>query len=398
MVSEIAVIKSEAQHRDYLSEIERLIALDPELSSPEGKRLEVLALLVETYEKERFRIPSPSPIDAILFRLEQKGLQQKDLVPILGSKSRVSEVLSGKRRLTIPMMRKLSAHLEIPASILIGEPQEQAEQFDVAPPLGLVREIVKRGWVNGGKVTAKNAREFVTQLFQKVGIPNIGTAYLKGSAGMTGPLNLYAIHLWIARVLVRSREQASVRGKFQKEGIGEETLCELVRLSWFDKGPLLACEYLSKLGITVVVEAHLPGSGLDGAAVMDTDGMPVIGLTLRHDRLDNFWFTLLHECVHVIKHLKKPGETFVDDTEKPYDTDEKEIEANRLARDSLIPQEVWRRSDANRLKSVDSIMSLAEELKIHPAIVAGRIRRETGNYKLFSSLVGYSTVSKLLSE
>ncbi len=113
--SKLSVIKTDAQYREYLSEIEQLIALDPEPSSPEGKHLELLALLVETYEKERYRIPLPNPIDAILFRLEQKGLQQKDLVPIIGSKGRVSEVLSGKRRLTIPMVRKLSAQLEIPA-------------------------------------------------------------------------------------------------------------------------------------------------------------------------------------------------------------------------------------------------------------------------------------------
>jgi len=131
--------------------------------------------------------------------------------------------------------------------------------------------------------------------------------------------------------------------------------------------------------------------------VLDVDGTPVIGLTLRHDRLDNFWFTLLHECVHIIKHLHAPGETFVDDTERSFDTDEKEIEANRMARDSLIPQEAWRRSDANRLKTAEAINALAAELKIHPAIVAGRIRREAGNYKLFSALVGHRAVKKVLN-
>ena len=398
MLSELAVIKTASQYQDYLSEIGQLAALDPDPASPEGKRLELLALLVETYEKERYRIPLPNPVDAILFRLEQRGLQQKDLIPLIGSKSRVSEVLSGKRRLTIPMVRRLSAHLEIPASVLIGEPQAEPQQLDSEPPLRLVREIVKRGWVDGGRVTAKNAQEFVARLLKKVGVLDVGRAYLRGSvhAGIAGPINLYAIRLWIARVLIKSREQANVKGKFRRDEFGEEALRQLAKLSCFATGPSLAREYLLKYGIVMVVEDHLPGTGLDGAAVLDTDGTPVIGLTLRHNRLDNFWFTLLHECAHIIKHLQKPGETFVDDTEGSFDSDAKEIEANRLARDTLIPQDVWRRRDASRLKTIEAITTLSQELKIHPAIVAGRLRRESGNYKLFSSLVGYGEVRKAL--
>jgi len=398
-IFEPTVIKTDVQYREYVSEVGQLMALDPEPTSPEGKRLELLALLVETYEKEHYRIPPPNPVDAIMFRLEQQGLQQKDLVALIGSKGRVSEVLSGKRRLTVPMVRNLSVHLDIPASVLVGEPRPRHKLLEAEPPLAVVREIVKRGWVEGGKVTAKNASEFVEQLLHKVGASEPRPAYLRSSihAGIAGHVNLYAIKLWIAEVVIRSREQDGKRGLFKREGFSTETLGELARLSWFANGPKLAVEYLSKLGIAVVWEPHLPGTRLDGAAVLDRDGTPVIGLTLRHDRLDNFWFTLLHECAHIIKHLHTLGETFVDDTERPFDTDEKEIEANRLARDSLIPQEAWRHTDANRLKTPEAINALAADLKIHPAIVAGRIRRETGNYKLFSSIVGNRAVRKLLN-
>lgn len=399
MFSELSVIKSDAQYRAYLGEIGRLMALDPEPTSSEGRRLELLALVVETYEKERYRIPLPNPVDAILFCLEQKGLQQKDLVPLIGSKSRVSEVLSGKRRLTLKMVRNLSAHLDISAAVLIEEPQPKHKLLEAEAPLAVVREIVKRGWVAGGRVTAKNAKDFVAQLLGKVGMQEPEPAYLRGSihASIAGQVNLYAINLWIARVLIRSREQDVKRGSFNRETFGTQTLGDLARLSWFANGPKLAVEYLSKLGIAVVWESHLPGTRLDGAAVLDLDGTPVIGLTLRHDRLDNFWFTLLHECVHIIKHLHTPGERFVDDIEQSFETDEKEIEANRLARDALIPQEAWRHSDASRLKTVEAINTLATSLKIHPAIVAGRIRRETGNYKLFASLVGHREVKKVLN-
>jgi len=399
MLSEITVIKDESQYRNYLSEIEQLVVLDPEVSSPEGKRLELLALLVESYEKERYKIPLPNPVDAILFRLEQQGLQQKDLVPLIGSKGRVSEVLSGKRRLTVPMVRNLSVHLGIPAAVLVGEPQPEGKQLDIDPPLPLVREIVKRGWVSGGRVTPKNAKEFVARLFEMVGTREIGPAYLRSSirAGITGHVNLYAIRLWIARVLIKSREHTQGKAKFQRDAFGDEEMRQLVRLSTFETGPALAHEYLLKHGIILVVEPHLSGTRLDGAAVLDADGTPVIGMTLRHNRLDNFWYTLLHECAHIVKHLTKPNEMFVDDIEGGHDTDVQEIEANRIARDLLIPQEDWRHSDANRLKTTEAIVALAEKLKIHTAIVAGRIRRETGNYKLFSSLVGYGEPKRVLN-
>lgn len=400
MISELSVIKSDDQYRDYVSEIESLIGQDPASSSHEGRRLELLAFLVEAYEKERYRIPLPNPVDAVLFRLEQKGLRQQDLVPILGSKSRVSEILSGKRRLTIPMIRALSSFLEIPVESLIGDDAgPTADLKDENPPLDLVREIVKRGWVANSKVTTSSAKELVGQLFQKLGTANLAPSYLRSSLHpslLKSSKNIYAIRLWLARVVLKSREGAELRAPFNRESLTEDFLSELVRLSWFDDGPRLATEYLAKHGVAVVVEGHLPGTGLDGAATIDVDGTPVIGLTLRHDRLDNFWFTLLHECAHVVHHLRHPGETFVDDTEQPFDNDEKEVEANKVARDSLIPPGAWRRSEASRIKSIEAANSLAKELRISPAIVAGRIRRESGNYRVLSSIVGYGHVGKAL--
>lgn len=395
MFSEISVIKGESQYREYLGEIGSLASLDPDPSSPEGKRLELLTLLVEFYEKDRYRIPLPDPVDAILFRLEQMGLEKKDLAPILGSKSRVSEVLAGKRRLTIPMVRNLSAHLGIPVSALIAESNSEVRQDETSAPIAAVREIVKRGWVHGTRVTQKNASEIAAQLFAKLGVSPTAPSYLRSSlrSAVAGPMDLYAVRLWTARVVLKSREGKRGRPQFVRESFNESALRELARLSWYKDGPALAREHLSKLGIALVFEDHLPGTRLDGAATLDNDGTPIIGMTLRHDRLDNFWFTLLHECAHVILHLHSPGDTFIDDTEKSFDVDEHEIEANRFARDCLIPQEVWRNSDANRLKTPESILELAEALKISPAIVAGRIRKETGNYKLFSSLVGHGRVT-----
>jgi HTH-type transcriptional regulator/antitoxin HigA len=89
--------------------------------SEEADRLEVLAILVEAYERRHYPVAAPSPVEAIKFRLEQTGLSRKDLEPMIGSRARVSEVLGGKRRLTLAMIRRLSKGLGIPAALLVGE-------------------------------------------------------------------------------------------------------------------------------------------------------------------------------------------------------------------------------------------------------------------------------------
>src|SRR5690606_14457409 len=92
---------------------------------------------------------------------------------------------------------------------------------------------------------------------------------------------------------------------YKPETVTVDFLRTLARFSYLDSGPLLAKEFLNKNGIHLVCEAHLPKTHLDGAALRLPDGSPVVALTLRYDRLDNFWFTLFHELAHVGLHLYK---------------------------------------------------------------------------------------------
>jgi HTH-type transcriptional regulator/antitoxin HigA len=115
------LIKTDEEYRQALSETERLIALDPAPGTRKADRLDLLAMLVEAYEKEKFPVDLPGPVEAIKFRMEEQGLRQKDLVPYFGTKSRVSEVLSGKRALTMKMARALHEGLGIPAAVLLQE-------------------------------------------------------------------------------------------------------------------------------------------------------------------------------------------------------------------------------------------------------------------------------------
>src|SRR6266851_4172737 len=120
-VGVIRVIKTEAEYRAALSAIESLIDLDPSPGTDEANRLELLTLLVEDYESRIVPTTLPDPIEAIRFRMEQQNLKQADLVPHIGSRSKVSEVLSGKRPLTLSMIRRLHRGLGIPAKVLLQD-------------------------------------------------------------------------------------------------------------------------------------------------------------------------------------------------------------------------------------------------------------------------------------
>ena len=116
---DIKPIRNEA---DYLKALERLeVIFDAKRGTAEGDELEILAIVIDSYENDNFPIEMPDPISAIQFRMEQMGLKQKDLVEMVGFKSRVSEIMSRKRKLTLDMIRKLSATLNIPTEVLIQE-------------------------------------------------------------------------------------------------------------------------------------------------------------------------------------------------------------------------------------------------------------------------------------
>lgn len=115
----IKPIRNEADYKNALERLE--VIFDAKRETEEGDELEILAIIINNYENENFPIGMPDPISAINFRMEQMGLKQKDLVDMIGFKSRVSEIMSKKRKLTLEMIRKLSADLNIPTEVLIQD-------------------------------------------------------------------------------------------------------------------------------------------------------------------------------------------------------------------------------------------------------------------------------------
>ena len=124
------VIKTEAQYEATLARVEKIFDAKPD--TPMGDELELLLLLVESYEEKKFPIGPPDPIDALRFRMEQEGLKPKDLIPYIGSKSKVSEVLSGQRPLSLTMIRKLVTGLRRPAEVALREMKSAAARAPAA--------------------------------------------------------------------------------------------------------------------------------------------------------------------------------------------------------------------------------------------------------------------------
>jgi len=202
----------------------------------------------------------------------------------------------------------------------------------------------------------------------------------------------YALLAWRLCAIKKARTNPAPR-EYKKGVITTKWLKDLARLSAFDDGPRLAREQLGMAGVTLVTEPHFKGTYLDGAAMLD-EGRPVVALTLRHDRLDNFWFVLMHELAHVAKHLDEANPVFTDDLDSPDAQDRKEREADDMAQEALIPQTAWEKSAARTSHLTKDVVALAEKLGVHPSIVAGRVRHETRNYRILVKPLGHGQASR----
>jgi len=378
-----------------------------ESSSDEAlDELDVLTTLVEVYENSRYPIDLPDPIEGIKFRMEQAGLTQADLKSYIGSSAKVSEVLSGKRPLTLKMIRALNAHLGIPAEVLIGEaaatlPDDMTEVHWERFPL---REMVKRCWIEPAKDIKDRAEEVMRGLIDRAGgADTLSMALYRKSntSRRNARMDPYALQAWCLHILAEARSRR-LEGRYREGSIDEDFLREVARLSVFAEGPKLAAEYLAQHGVALVYAEHLPRTYLDGAALRTKEGVPVVGITVRYDRIDNFWFCLLHELAHVGWHLSGDISYFVDDLSLDVSSHEDdagmEDEADTLAQNALIPEDEWVTSDILSAPSPMSVLTFAQEIGVHPAIVAGRVRKESENYRLLSQFVGTGEVRKHFSE
>lgn len=339
-----------------------------------------------------------NPVDAIKFYMAEKGLSRRDLIPMIGSRSKVSEVLSGNRPISMPMARALHRDLGIPAEYLLKEP---------APPAGNTADdidwqrfplarMAKLGWIANRKDLKANAEAIIRDLMSRAAASEAPPVlYRKTDQNRANAkTDPYALEAWCWEVLARARKR-KLPVPYRRVNSPEKLMRQVARLSAAADGPRQAVAHLAKSGIAVVILQHLPRTHLDGATMTSAEGSPVIGLTLRYDRLDNFWYVLLHELAHATRHLT--GDTrqdFVDDLSlRP--SSEPEREADQCVRDALIPQDDWEASEVRERPSPMNALALAHQVGVHPAIIAGRIRYESQNYRLLPQLVGTGEVRRL---
>jgi HTH-type transcriptional regulator/antitoxin HigA len=335
-------------------------------------------------------------VEAIKFYMEAQGLTQKDLVPMIGSRSKVSEVLSGARGITMPMARALHRHLGIPADVLLKEPVLRSGE--AAPEIDWRRfplsQMAKRGWIRDSGDLRENAKELVTELMHKADHTQVAALYRKNDQNRANAkTNPYALNAWCWQILAQANEKDQGQAVQRVEN-PLELMSEVAKLSPATDGPLRAVDFLAEQGIAVEIARHLPGTHLDGAAMKSSDGLPVIGLTLRYDRVDHFWYTLEHELAHALYHLDDNSGSFFDDLGLDSVGDKEEY-ADEKAKESLIPTDVWMSSEVGKKRSPMAVIGLAHELGIHPAIVAGRARHEEQDYRRWSQLLGSGTVRGL---
>lgn len=258
------------------------------------------------------------------------------------------------------------------------------------------KEMIKRKWFDVPRNA--NPLEKLKEYFLYAAGPQFATAYHRKKMHSRNIPNEYALLAWQTRVLERARDLAK-QDEIAKFKLDDSCwIPELVSLTKHKDGAKHANRLLARKGIILVIERHLPGSYLDGAAMLDDTERPVIGLTLRYDRLDNFWFVLFHELGHVFQHLFDGLRFDFFDEESPSDTDSIEAEADKFALDTLIPSALWEQCLSRFALSEEAVQIDADNLGIDPSIIAGRIRKERSNFTILSNLVGQGQVRSQFEE
>lgn len=398
-MNKIKVIKTEKDYEEAMALIKSLMLDDPDPDSEKGEQLALLATLIQDYESRIIPESFIDPIEAIKFRMDQEDLKSVDLIPYIGSKSRVSEVLSGKRQLSLEMIRSLSDGLKIPVKLLINKggikkegknDEEEYNNWDNK----LLKEMSFYNYFKNDSFDINNKVNLLKSFFSIKLSPQFTGMLRKTNSSyrLSYVSDKNALTAWCTRVLQRA-EKVETSKKYKDGLVDLAFMQSLVKLSVEENGGVfLVQEKLKENGIKLVIEPHLSKTYLDGATILLDKDCPVIGLTLRYDRLDNFWFTLMHELAHLSLHYNKDISIFYDELQNnKIEINDMEKEADSLAEEALLPQAKWETSTARIIPTLLAVESLAKELGIHKAIIAGQIRHKV-SYNYLNKIVNQEKV------
>jgi HTH-type transcriptional regulator/antitoxin HigA len=371
---------------DYQSALKRAKALFAKASQKDRDELEVLQTLIERWERFHHSMEGATPAQAIKFRMAQTGLSQRDLIPYLGSKSRVSEILNGQRQPTVDQIRALHQHLGIPVVSLIGSFKHEPAVGPSSTSIAAEGTLRKLGVIK----LKENLSGFLSR--SKALTPAVAMLRKTRTERTNAKTDMASLEAWCAAALSRAEAVTIERVKISDP---TKAARKLAQVSMLPDWQYQIERALSRLGIILVIMEHLPGTFLDGAAMCRGDGVPVIVLTLRHDRLDNFWFTLLHEFAHVVCHLNSKRQIILDDLDVT-SSEIIEAEADSFARDALIPSSIW--MSINENSSTEEVLEAATKAGVHQSIAAGRWRFEHSDYRRFSKLIGRGEVKNAFEQ
>lgn len=334
-----------------------------------------------------------------------KGLSQRQFAEALGLKEQQIQRYESDRYATASIRRleEVANALELDISEIAelrpNRSREESHHFEIQWDLFPVKDMYRRHWFEGFHGSLSDAMahgEELARAFLQKAMPRRQLAFLRHKARFEAKMDQYALWAWQCRITLLARK-VHLPTSFSRSSLSDDWFRRLVKLSQEDDSPLRAQDALSEIGIPLVIEPHLPQTYLDGAAFLLPNGRPIIGMTLRYDRLDNFWFVLMHELVHVRDHLRKGKlEDIFDDLES--EPDDLEKNTDQLAGDIMIPNDQWETALPCYLRTEESVKDFAQEAGIHQAIVAGRIRKEANNYVILSDLVGRGEVRKLFPD
>lgn len=334
--------------------------------------------------------PNPTPARSVppgrilKKELKARGWTQVDLARILARPVQtVSEIVQGRKQITPETALGLAQALGTSAEIWLaleakyrlaeaqkGEQNDHVRRrsalFSVLP----LRELFKRGWLSD----TEDPEELEAEVKQFLGvdslesIPNLRFAARRTTTKTPDQRSVLA---WIRRVELLAAEQPTE--KFSLTQL-RDAMSRIVELSCCEEGVTQVPDLLNGLGIRFVIVPHLPNTYMDGA-VLAKDGAPVLALTLRYDRLDNFWFTLMHELEHLVQGHQGYRLECLDDNPEP---DSEEARADIAAAERLVPQEALIRfvSKVSPYFSRASIEAFAASIERHPSVVLGRLHHD----------------------
>lgn len=328
------------------------------------------------------------------------GLSQKDLARKLGLREQAIQRYEAERYRSISLSnyQKVAGVLGVRVIPEFKMERSGDWQFSYDVDKQTMMKVLKhardRGWLEKGSASDDDAFglliRHVGDHVVRHGMPSLHRTGMR----VVDASQDWPTLAWKAHVTQRAEAIIS-QGMPRYDALEISWLRTLVELSTRDDGPSAARDFLLDKGVALIIEPQIPGMSLDGAAFL-VDEVPVIGMTLLRDSLDNFWFTLLHELAHIILHFRKGlAAGFFDDFDN-HDPIELEQEADIFAGNMFIPDELWRRSPARIARTPEPLSELARQLRIHQAIVFGRVRMERGDYSIFSDRIGRGTVRRQL--